>query len=152
MLVKIRELRNEPETAAWVKEALRRLAGDHGQKGRDKAFVDVDLHPPDSRMDLPGTKRCEGNESKERTFRLITVDGSGGPCQGLDLAAFAEAVRPSRGGAAGTAPAGGALCTPPGGPRRPTILVTTEEFEVNDRAVEALAADPTVYQRTFSNW
>jgi hypothetical protein len=38
---------------------------------------------------------------------------------------------------------------PPGGPPddRPEITITTEEHEVNDQAVAALARDPAVYQR-----
>lgn len=47
----------------------------------------------------------------------------------------------------GRPPEGGAVVAQPDS--RPTIIVTTEEHDVVDQAVDALAADPTVYQRGF---
>jgi hypothetical protein len=53
----------------------------------------------------------------------------------------------SRNGTPPADPPPNAVATEPSG--RPPIIVTTEEHEVNDQAVAALAGDTTVYQRGF---
>ena len=149
IMLKINKLTNEKRNGLLLQRMLQSLAEEFGKKDRDRVYIDAGLGIPDARMGLPGTKRCEGKESRVRPFRLITVDGGGSPFDGLDLPEFVRTGQPIQVVRAAVEPVDGYREAAQDGSSRPTILITTEEHDVNDQAIEALAADPTVYQRGF---
>jgi hypothetical protein len=75
IVCRIGPLPNTPENVATVRRILRSLAEDFGKAGRDPVYVDVTSPAkPTVHLALPGTLKCQGEDTEERPHRIVTVE------------------------------------------------------------------------------
>jgi hypothetical protein len=87
-VVRVRGLPNGRASRRLVAGFLDVLAAMYGRPGRDTVLVDTARHRPHAYVPVPGTVRRKGCHCDHRPHRLVTVEGGGRPCEGLDLAGW----------------------------------------------------------------
>jgi len=129
VLVRSLDYPNDAEHVQLIKSTLDMLAERYGRKGRDDAFVDTGPGHPCAHVGIPGTLKCKGVSTPDRPHRMVTVDGGGCPCGGLDLRAFLATHFPAgppkpRAGGAGAPP------HPPGSTRKGVAIIAAIKSKI----------------------